>query len=124
MLFREVPSLSRLLDTLLEVEVVPGDVTSWKDLLHVTVSIPTDDFIKLTGDEVETLYLRPMLKGLATRINQMGNVKAGDLAMPKKEIAFKCTKGRIPVVLRVIRRCEPDRHQLLMHVLVQPEENR
>lgn len=121
MLFREVPSLSRLLDTLLEVEVVPGDVTSWENLLHVTVSIPTDDFIKLTGDEVETLYLRPLLKGLATRINQMGNVKAGDLVMPKKEIAFKCTKGRIPVVLRVIRRCEPDRHQLLMHVLVQPE---
>lgn len=122
MLFREVPSLSRLLDTKLEVEVVPGSVTNLTNMLNITVSIPTEDFVILTGDEIENLYLRPMVKAIAKKLNTLGNVKAGSLPLPKKEIAFNCTNGKIPVLLRVVRRYNPDRHQILIHVLVQPED--
>lgn len=121
MLFREIPSLSRLLDTHLEVEVVPGPVTSTDDLINVTISIPTEDFIKMTGDEIETLYLRPMIKAAADKINTLGNIKVDTIPVPEKEVAFQCNNGRIPVLLRIVRRPNPDRHQILIHALVQPE---
>lgn len=121
MQFRNVPSLSRLLDTVLEVEVVDGPVTTMDYLQSLTVSIPTEDFIKLTGDEVENLYLRPMIKAIGKKINEMGNVKTNYLPIPEKEIAFRCMKGKIPVLMRVVRRNNPDRHQILIHAWVQPE---
>lgn len=122
---REVASLSRLLDVNLSVEVVPGDVTNIDNLQTLTVSIPTEDYLKLTGEDVETLYLRPMIKALAAKINTLGNVRAAAIPLeriPKSEQAHLCTKGRIPVLLRVVRRQIPtDRHQILIHALVQPE---
>ena len=122
---RSIPSLSRLLDVDLEVEVVEGKPTSMKDMQNVTVSIPTEDFMKMTGDEIEALYLRPMVKALAKRINTMGNVKAAEIpldTLPEDEAAFLCTNGNIPVLLRIVRRTIPtDRHQILIHALVQPE---
>lgn len=123
MQFREIPSLSRLMDIHLEVEKVDGPVTSLDDMQSITISIPTEDIVKMTGDEVESLYLRPMVKALAEKINTMGNVRAAELPMPKDkaEIVFSCTNGRIPVMLRIVRRTNPDRHQFLMHALVQPE---
>jgi hypothetical protein len=120
-MFREVPSLSRLLDTHLKVEVVPGPVTNTDNLFNVTVSIPTEDFGLLTGDEIENLYFRPMVRAIAEKINALGNVKASEIPLPEKEIAFNCNNGKIPVLLRVVRRTNPDRHQILIHVLVQPE---
>ena len=123
--FREVPSLSRLLDVGLEVDVVEGPVTNIDHLQTVTVSIPSEDFAKMTGDEVETLYLRPMVRGLAEKINTLGNVRVGEIPLerfPKSEIVFQCKNGKIPVLLRIVRRPVPtDRHQILIHALVQPE---
>jgi hypothetical protein len=120
MQFREVPSLSRLLDTVLEVEVVPGEVTSKHDLLSVTVSIPTEEFQKLAGHEVENMYLRPMTKALGKKINELGDVMCRAIPIPEKENAWNCTNGRIPVLLRIVRRPDPDRHQILIHAWVQP----
>jgi len=120
MQFRNVPSLSRLLDTTLEVDVVDGPVTTMDYMQSLTVSIPTEDFIKLTGDEVENLYLRPMIRAIGKAINDMGNVKTTYLPIPENEIAFRCMKGKIPVLMRVVRRPDPDRHQILIHALVEP----
>jgi hypothetical protein len=117
----EIPSLSRLLDTRLEVEVVDGEVTNIDNLLSVTVSIPTETFTELTGKEIENLYLRKMIDGLAHKINSLGNVKTKAIPIPQEENAWLCTKGRIPVLLRIVRRPSPDRHQILIHALVQPE---
>lgn len=123
--FRQIPSLSRLLDVHLSVEVVEGKPTNIDHLQTITVSIPTEDFVQMTGDEVETLYLRPMIKSLAEKINTLGNVRVAEIPLskiPKTEQAWLCTKGRIPVMLRVVRRTIPtDRHQILIHALVQPE---
>lgn len=123
--FREVPSLSRLLDVGLTVDVVEGKVDSIDYLQTVTVSIPSEEIVKMTGDEVETLYLRPMVKALAKKINTLGNVRVGTIPLsriPKHEIAFQCENGKIPVLLRIVRRPIPtDRHQILIHALVQPE---
>ena len=123
--FRQVPSLSRLLDVHLTVEVVEGLPTNIDDLQTITVSIPTEEFVKMTADEVEYLYLRPMVKALADKINTLGNVRVAEIPLskiPKTQQAWLCTKGRIPVLLRVVRRTVPtDRHQILIHALVQPE---
>ena len=124
MLFREVPSLSRLMDTHLKVDVVAGKVTNLDNLLSITVSVPTEDFVKLTGDEIENLYLRPMVKALAEKINILGSVKVGVIPTPKKEVAFNCNNGNVPILLRVVRRKKPDRHQILIHALVQPENEK
>lgn len=118
-MLREIPSLSRLLDVHLTAEVVEGKVDSLDDMLSVTVSIPTDEYHKLCGQDVELLYVRPMLKALAESINELGKVKVGVLPLPKGEAAFSCTKGKVPVMLRLVRRVTPDRYQLLMHTLVQ-----
>lgn len=123
MLFREIPSLSRLLDTVLKVEVVPGEVTSKDNILSITISIPTDDFKGLTGSEIENLYLRKMVQALGDKINELGNVRCRALPVPEKETAWSCTNGRIPVLLRIVRRPDPDRHQILIHVWVQPVES-
>lgn len=124
MQFRSVPSLSRLLDVHLSVDVVDGKPTNIKHLQSVTVSVPTEDWGKMTGDEVETLYLRPMLKGLADKINTLGTVRTAEIPLdrlPKEEQAWLCTNGKIPVLLRIVRRIIPtDRHQILLHALVQP----
>jgi hypothetical protein len=121
---RQIPSLSRLLDVSLTVEVVPGEVTSLFDLQSITVSIPSEEFVQITGDELELLYLRPMVKAMAEKINLLGNVRVAAIPLsklPDTEAAYLCTKGRIPVLLRLVRRTSPDRHQILIHVLVQPE---
>ena len=124
---REIPSLSRLLDIHLEVEVVEGRPTSFNHMQTITVSIPTEDFVMLTGEEIETLYFRPMIKALAEKINTLGNVKAAEIPLetiPEEEAAFSCTNGRIPVLLRIVRRTiGTDRHQILIHALVQPEND-
>ena len=123
--FRQIPSLSRLMDVDLSVEVVEGRPTNIDHLQTVTVSIPTDTFVGMTGDEIETLYLRPMVRALAKKINSLGNVRCAEIPLdkiPKREQAWLCTNGRIPVLLRVVRREVPtDRHQILIHALVQPE---
>lgn len=122
---RSIPSLSRLLDVYLSVEVVEGAPTNIDSLQTITVSIPTDEFVKMTGAEIEQLYLRPMVKALAEKINLLGNVRVAEIPLekiPKTEAAFACTKGRVPVLLRLVRRQIPnDRHQILIHALVQPE---
>jgi hypothetical protein len=121
---REIPSLSRLLDVYLTADVVDGPVETIDNLETITVSIPSDDFVQITGDELETIYLRPMVKALAKKINKMGTVRATEIPLsklPDTEAAFLCTNGRIPVLLRIVRRVEPDRHQILIHALVQPE---
>jgi hypothetical protein len=122
MKFREVPSLSRLLDKDLEVNVVEGDLTTIDHMQSCTISIPTDDFRMIAPDTFELLYLRPMVKALAEKINTLGDVKIGTLPIPKKEMAWQCTNGRIPVLLRIVRRPNPDRHQVLLHALVEPME--
>lgn len=127
MQFRNIPSLSRLLDVHLSVEVLEGKPTNIDSLQTITVSIPTEEWAKMTGDEVETLYLRPMVKALAEKINTLGSVRTAEIPLskiPKTEQAWLCTKGSIPVLLRVVRRTIPtDRHQILIHALVQPENN-
>jgi hypothetical protein len=51
----------------------------------------------------------------------MGNVKTGKLPMPKGQVAFSCDKGKIPVMLRLVRRRSGiDRHILIISVLVEP----
>ncbi|MHC4704259.1 MAG: hypothetical protein ACYTFQ_27180 [Planctomycetota bacterium] len=120
MALTEIPSLSRLLDTKLTVEVVEGEVTSMHNMETITISIPTADFNHLSGHDVEFGYLRPMIKALAEKINSLGDVKARALPLPEKETAWLCTQGKIPVMLRIVRREKPDRHQLLIHALVQP----
>jgi hypothetical protein len=65
-----------------------------------------------------------MVKALAEKINTLGNVRVAAIPLsklPDTEAAYLCTKGRIPVLLRLVRRITPDRHQILIHVLVQPE---
>lgn len=121
--FRQVPSLARLLDTRLTVEVVDGEPTNYDDLLSVTISIPTSEFTKLTGDAVENLYLRRMIDALALKINGFGKVVTGEIPIPKGEMAWLCTNGKIPVLLRIVRREDPDRHQILIHALVQKVED-
>lgn len=125
MIFREIPSLSRLLDVHLSVEVVEGEPNTIDYLQSITVSIPSEEIQKMTGDEIETLYLRPMVKALAEKINTLGNVRVAAIPLdrfPKNEIVFLCEKGAIPVTLRIVRREVPtDRHQILIHALVQPE---
>jgi hypothetical protein len=111
-----------LLDKDLEVKVVEGDLTTMNHMQSCTISIPTDDFRMLASDTFELLYLRPMVKALAEKINTLGDVKIGTLPIPKKEMAWQCTKGRIPVLLRIVRRPNPDRHQVLIHALVEPSE--
>jgi len=123
-MFREVPSLSRLLDVHLTVEVVEGRPTNIDHLQSVTVSFPSNDIAQMTGEEIETLYLRPMVKALAEKINKLGNVRTAAIPLDrfsKRELVFLCEKGRIPVTIRVVRRTNPDRHQILIHALVQPE---
>jgi hypothetical protein len=120
MQFREVPSLSRLMDKHLNHEVVPGKMTTFDYMQSITVSIPTENYEKLLGDEVETLYLRPMVKALGEKINSFGPVRAAELPIPKGEVAWNCTNGRIPVLLRIVRRVNPDRYQILLHALVEP----
>lgn len=120
MQFREIPSLSRLMDKCLDHQVVPGKLTTFDYMQSVTVSIPAEDYEKLLGDEVETLYLRKMVKALGDKINSLGPVRATELPIPKGEIAWNCTNGRIPVLLRIVRRPLPDRYQILLHALVEP----
>lgn len=122
---RNIPSLSRLLDVHLEVDVVEGKPTNIDNLQTITISIPTEEFVKMTGDELELLYFRPMVKALAKKINTLGNVKTAEIPLdriPKTEAATLCTNGKIPVLIRIVRRTVPnDRHQILIHALVQPE---
>lgn len=117
---REIPSLSRLLDVHLKVEVVDGPVTTIDHMQTCTVSIPADAYVTMTGDEVELLYLRPMVKALGEKINSIGNVKVRELPMPKKMVAFSCTKGSIPIMLTIAHRMHPDRYQLTLYALVEP----
>lgn len=123
---REVPSLSRLLDVSLTVDVVEGEVTNIDNLESITVTIPSADFVGITGDELEVLYLRPMVKALAEKINSLGDVRVAEIPLskiPDTEAAYLCTNGKIPVLLRLVRRVDPDRHQILIHALVQPESS-
>ena len=120
MQFREIPSLSRLMDRYLDYKVRPGKPTTFDHMQSITVSILADDYEKLLGDEIETLYLRPMVKALGVKINSFGPVRAAELPIPKDEMAWSCTKGRIPVLLRIVRRSDPDRYQILLHALVDP----
>ncbi len=120
MQFREIPSLSRLMDRYLDYKVRPGKPTTFDHMQSVTVSIPAADYKKLLGDEIETLYLRPMIEALGVKINSFGPVRAAELPIPKDEMAWSCTKGRIPVLLRIVRRTDPDRYQILLHALVEP----
>ncbi len=122
MLFREAPSLSRLLDVNLTVEIVEGVPTNIDHLQTCTISIPAEDYEQLDGEAVEQLYLRPMVRALAEKINTLGNVRVAEMPLDrfKKEIAFSCTNGKIPVTLRIVRRSDPDRYQILIHALVQP----
>lgn len=120
MIFREIPSLSRLMDRYLDHQVVPGKVTTMNYMQSITVSVPTEDYVKLLGDEVETLYLRPMVEALGKKVNALGPVRAAELPIPKNEMAWNCTNGRIPVMLRIVRRNTPDRYQILIHALVEP----
>jgi hypothetical protein len=108
------------MDRYLDYKVRPGKLTTFDHMQSVTVSIPADDYEKLLGDEIETLYLRPMVKALGEKINSFGPVRAAELPIPKGEMAWSCTKGRIPVLLRIIRRSDPDRYQILLHALVEP----
>jgi hypothetical protein len=108
------------MDRHLDYKVRPGKPTTFDHMQSVTVSIPANDYEKLLGDEIETLYLRPMVKALGVKINSFGPVRAAELPIPKGEMAWSCTKGRIPVLLRIVRRLNPDRYQILIHALVEP----
>jgi hypothetical protein len=108
------------MDRYLDYKVRPGKLTTFDHMQSVTVSIPADDYEKLLGDEIETLYLRPMVKALGIKINSFGPVRAAELPIPEGEMAWSCTKGRIPVLLRIVRRTSPDRYQILIHALVEP----
>ena len=120
MQFREISSLSRLMDRYLDYKVRPGKPTTFDHMQSVTVSIPAEDYEKLLGDEIETLYLKPMVKALGEKINSFGPVRAAELPIPKGEMAWSCTNGRIPVLLRIVRRPDPDRYQIIIHALVEP----
>jgi hypothetical protein len=119
----EVPSLSRLLDVHLEVDVdYDTPLTSMDDMKSITVSIPTGDYMMLSGADVEKMYLRPMVEALAKEINILGTVTTRELPEPEGICAVTCTNGKIPVTLTIVRRENPDRHQLTLFALVQPVE--
>jgi len=120
MQFREIPSLSRLMDRYLDYKVRPGKPTTFVHMQSVTVSIPAEDYEKMLGDEIENLYLRPMIKAMGEKINSLGPVYAAEMPIPEGEMAWSCTNGRIPVLLRIVRRTDPDRYQILIHALVDP----
>jgi len=119
-MFDNIPSLSRLLDIHLEVDVVEGTPSTCEHMKSLTFSLPTDEYTKLSGGEMERLYFRPIMKAIGEAINKLGPVRTAAIPLPKDEVAFQCTNGRIPVLLRVVRRSNPDRHQFLIHALVEP----
>jgi len=119
-MFDNVPSLSRLLNIHLNVEVIEGVPSTHKHMKSLTFSLPTAEYTKLSGGEMERLYFRPAMKAIGEAINEMGPVRTAEIPLPKDEVAFQCTNGRIPVLLRVVRRSSPDRHQFLIHALVEP----
>lgn len=130
----EVPSLAPLIDAKLKeagVEVVAGRVTKEDGHFYISVSIPTDDFGKMTADEIFLLYLKPMVEAVGDAIVKYadGNpicTKARKLPGKKdKVIGFRCFKGAIPVNVYVARRPDPDRHQIIVdtHVQVRTEDD-
>jgi len=124
----DVPSLAPIIDNALTeagIEVVPGRVDDEAGHYFGTFSIPTDDFAKLTADEVFLLYLKPMTEAIAKDIVKYANggpiaTKARKLPGKKdKVIGFRCFKGRVPVNVYILRRSDPDRHQIIVDTHVQ-----
>jgi hypothetical protein len=124
----DVPSLAPIIDKALDeasIEVVPGRVTDEAGHFFGTVSIPTDDFGKLTADEIFLLYLKPLTAAIGGAMVQYAAgypicTKARKLPGKKdKVIGFRCFKGKVPVNVYILRRPDPDRHQIIVDTHVQ-----
>lgn len=124
----DIPSLAPLIDKKLkeaDIEVVPGRVTDEAGHFFATVSIPTEEFAKMTADEIFLLYLKPLTEAVGDAIVHYACgwpicTKARRLPGKKdKIIGFRCFKGRVPVNVYVARRNDPDRHQLIVDTHVQ-----
>lgn len=115
-----IPSLSRYLDTELTAEVVEGEPSGRDHQLFATFTLPTEDYNNLTANKLNSLYLQPLVKAMAEKINAMGKVRTGSVPLPKDMVAFLCEKGKIPVTLVVVRKSSPDRHQFIISILVEP----
>jgi len=124
----EVPSLAPIIDKKLEeagIEVVPGKLTDEAGHFFGNFSIPTEEFGKLTADELFLLYLKPMTEAIGDAIVHYASgypicVKARKLPGKKdKVIGFRCFKGKVPINVYVCRRPDPDRHQVIVDTHVQ-----
>ena len=127
----EIPSLAPLIDKKLEeagIEVVPGKITDQSGRFFGNFSIPSDEFANMTSDEIFLLYLKPLTEKIGDRIVEYAGdwpiaTKAHKLPGKKeKAIGFRCFKGRIPVNVYVVRRPNPDRHQIIVETHVQRME--
>ena len=122
----EIPSLSTELDKHLKCEVVPGVVDTMDNRYYVTFSIHSEEYGKMTADELWLLYFKPIVKALADKINALGHpvcTRALNLPGEGEPVAgFRCWKGRVPVNVYVMRRRDPDRHQFIVDVIVKPVE--
>jgi hypothetical protein len=124
----DVPSLAPIIDAKLkeaEIEVVPGKVTDEAGHFFGTISIPTDDFGKMTADEIFLLYLKPLTTAIGDAIVNYAAgypvcTKARKLPGKKdKVIGFRCFQGKVPVNVYIMRRSSPDRHQIIVDTHVQ-----
>jgi hypothetical protein len=124
----DVPSLAPLIEAKLaeaNIEIVPGKITDEAGHFFGTVSIPTDDFGKMTADEIFLLYLKPLTEACGDAIVHYAAgyplaTKARKLPGKKdKVIGFRCFKGKVPVNVYICRRPDPDRHQIIVDTHVQ-----
>jgi len=127
----EVPSLSPLIDKKLDeagIEIVAGRITDEVGHLFSSISITTEDYNKLTGKEIYLLYLKPMTEAAGDAIVKYADgcplaTKAHKLPGKKSPIVgFRCFKGRVPVNVYILRRPDPDRHQIIIDTHVQKVE--
>jgi len=120
----EMPSLSTCLDKYLECEVVPGVVDTVDYRYFADFSIHSEDYAKMTADEIFLGYFQPALKEIASRINALDApvcTRAMNLPGAGEPVAgFRCWKGRIPVNVYIMRLQGPDRHRFMIDTIVKP----
>ena len=124
---RELPSMSRYLDTQLTVNAVHGEVDSEIGHLFTMWSIPDTEYANTPPKDLWDFYIKQHLNALAEFINNGGDFTTKAVALPPKHsgvLSFVSPDGKVPVRLTVSRRIEdelgPDRHVFTLDLYAQP----
>ena len=122
----ELQSLSKYLDTKLTVKVVEGQVKSGDGHFVAAWTLTMKEVQNTPACDLWDFYIKPALDELAKKVNELGDVKVLQLALPPKDlgVGILSLDGAIPLRLIILRRAPdeigPERQMYTIDLLVEP----